>query len=129
MGATWTREFWEGPEVTPKQYSKPTFDPLLGFPEGRKPRVMTVSAEEMEAVQLTPFEKNYCAEAHIAAKVCQWKYPWFLNGFNCHHERHAVDECLHQDYIIRMKEWERERRLRIRQKKIDAANAAEDMDE
>jgi len=128
MGNIWVREFWEGQEVTPKQSTKPTFDPMLGFENGRKPRVMTVSAEEMDAVQLQPYERNYCAEYHIAAKVCNWKYPWFLNGFNCHHERHAVDHCLTQDYKIRMMEWERERRLRIRQKKIDAMNLSEEVD-
>ena len=26
---------------------------------------MTVSAEEMEAVQLQPWEKNYCADLHV----------------------------------------------------------------
>ena len=47
------------------QDSPATFDPMLGFPGGRKPRVLTVSAEEMEAVQLQPWEKNYCAELHV----------------------------------------------------------------
>ena len=44
---------------------QPTFDPMLGFPQGRVPRVLNVSAEEMEAVQLQPWEKNYCADLHI----------------------------------------------------------------
>ena len=43
---TWSREFWDGPGVTPKTDDKPTFDPMFGFEDrGRKPRVMTVSAE------------------------------------------------------------------------------------
>ncbi|XP_023345884.1 NADH dehydrogenase [ubiquinone] 1 beta subcomplex subunit 7 [Eurytemora carolleeae] len=127
MGNTWVREFREGPEITPRQDSVPTFDPMLGFPNGRKPRVMTVTAEEMDAVQLQPGERNFCAEYHIAAKVCFWKYPWFMN-FKCSHEKHAVDECLREDYKLRMMEWERERRLRIRQKKIDELEAAESLD-
>jgi hypothetical protein len=45
MGNTWVRAIRDGPEVTPKQNSEPTFDPLFGFPNGRKQRVMTVSAE------------------------------------------------------------------------------------
>lgn len=85
-----------------------------------------------------------------------WKYPWFLN-YKCEHEKHAVDNCLRQDYKIRMmvikknkydwwigwlvdrlvvwfidwclQEWERERRLRIREKKIAAAAAAEEIDD
>ena len=87
MGNSWVREFWDGTaqtpgSVTPQQDSKvspvffqinnsktpylqPTFDPMLGFPQGRVPRVLNVSAEEMEAVQLQPWEKNYCADLHI----------------------------------------------------------------
>lgn len=45
MGNIWVRELREGSAFTPKQDSEPTFDPLLGFPNGRKQRVMTVSAE------------------------------------------------------------------------------------
>ena len=89
MGNSWVREFRDGTaqtpgSVTPQQDSKvisvflrinkyfsktrylqPTFDPMLGFPQGRVPRVLNVSAEEMEAVQLQPWEKNYCADLHI----------------------------------------------------------------
>ena len=70
MGNNWVREFREGTaqspnSTTPEQESKATFDPLLGFPNGRTPRVMTVSAEEMEAVQLQPGEKNFCADLHV----------------------------------------------------------------
>ena len=90
MGQTWVREFHDGTaqapdSVTPMQdskvlkpfiiiffllshFSQPTFDPLVGFPNGRTPRVMNVTAEEMEAVQLQPGEKGYCADKFIA--VC-----------------------------------------------------------
>ena len=49
MGNSWVREFRDGTaqspnSVTPKQDSGPTFDPMIGFPAGRKPRVMTVSS-------------------------------------------------------------------------------------
>ena len=57
MGNTWVREFREGPEITPRQDSVPTFDPMLGFPNGRKPRVMTVTAEvsTVHTVNLIPW--------------------------------------------------------------------------
>ena len=45
MGAHWTRHLSDPEGVTPKQDSAPTFDPMLGFPNGRKPRVMTATAE------------------------------------------------------------------------------------
>ena len=79
MGQNWVREFHEGTSqmpnsTTPAQDSNPTFDPQLGFPKGRVPRVLNVSAEEMEAVQLQPWEKNYCADLHIKVNS-----KYFLN--------------------------------------------------
>jgi len=131
MGQTWVREFHDGTaqapdSVTPMQDSKPTFDPLVGFPNGRTPRVMNVTAEEMEAVQLQPGEKGYCADKFIAYKVCHWNNTPF--GYRCNHERHAVGDCLTEDYKLRMMEYERERRLRKRAKRI-GATGSEEMEE
>merc|ERR1719397_1449789 len=112
MGNSWVREFRDGTaqtpgSVTPQQDSKPTFDSQLGFPSGRVPRVLNVSAEEMEAVQLQPWEKNYCADHHI---------------------RHETEHCLQEDYRMRMMEYERERRLRQRAKRIAVAGGGDDED-
>ena len=73
MGNSFVREFRDGTaqtpgSVTPVQDSKPTFDPMMGFPNGRVQRNLSVSAEEMEAVQLQPWEKNYCADLHIKVR-------------------------------------------------------------
>ena len=148
MGNSWTRELRDGTaqspnSVTPKQDSPPTFDPMLGFPSGRVPRVMTVSAEEMEAVQLQPWEKNYCADLHVKvvtgvyrtiiiinglflvqAKVCH--HENFAAGWRCSHIKHEVDHCLREDYKLRMMEYERERRLRQRAQRIAASQSADD---
>ena len=87
-------------ETTFLKDSAPTFDPLLGFPNGRVARVLNATQvrdkrvsstreniqpvtwkksfllaqqhpvqEEMEAVQLSPGHKNYCADLAIKAKV------------------------------------------------------------
>ena len=87
-------------ETTFFKDSAPTFDPLLGFPNGRVARVLNATQvrdkqvsstreniqpatkkilslnstthlvqEEMEAVQLSPGHKNYCADLAIKAKV------------------------------------------------------------
>ena len=70
-------------KVFSTQDSAPTFDPLLGFPNGRVPRVLNatqvsqfyetlnqiLNQEEMEAVQLSPGHKNHCADLSIKAKV------------------------------------------------------------
>ena len=65
--------------VTPKQDSGPTFDPMLGFANGRKPRVLTVSAEEMEAVQLQPWEKNYCGDLHVKVAASITESDFFIS--------------------------------------------------
>ena len=62
------------------------------------------------------------------AKQCHYDNAPFF-GYNCNHIKHEVDHCLRDDYRLRMMEYERERRLRQRAKRIDAAGAAEDMDE
>jgi len=129
MGTTWSREFAEGSaynpgSTTPLQDSAPTFDPLLGFPNGRVARVLNATQEEMEAVQLSPGHKNYCADLAIKAKVCHYEsWPF---GFKCNHIRHEVEHCMRDDYTLRMKEYERERRLRQRAQRIAASAGAED---
>merc|ERR1712080_159054 len=132
MGNNWVREFRDGTaqspdSVTPHQGSQPTFDPNMGFTNGRVPRVLNVSAEEMEALQLSPSEKNYCADLHMKARICHYMNMPF--GYKCNHIRHEVDHCLREDYIIRMKEYERERSLRKRAKRIAAQAGAEEMEE
>ena len=42
-------------------------------------------------------------------------------GYRCSHVRHEVEHCLKEDYQLRMMEYERERRLRQREKRIAAA--------
>ena len=86
MGNSWVREMQDGTaqspnSVTPKQDSGPTFDPMLGFANGRKPRVLTVSAEEMEAVQLQPWEKNYCADLHVKVAASITESDLFIFSF------------------------------------------------
>ena len=105
--------------------------------------MLNVSAEEMEAVQLQPWEKNYCADLHIKvndlaetwltvtetfpqlqAKICHWENGPF--GWRCNHIRHETEHCLQEDYKLRMMEYERERRLRQRAKRIGAAGGGDD---
>ena len=78
-------------------------------------------------------------------QVCHYM-SWPL-GYKCNHARHELEHCLRcvtlpsilttlttvtnftpsrEDYVIRMKEYERERRLRLRAKRIAAAAGAEE---
>ena len=47
-------------------------------------------------------------------------------GYRCSGIRHEAAHCHNEDYIIRMKEYERERRLRKRAKRIAEKQASEE---
>lgn len=59
------------PLESPRTDRPPTFDPLAGFPKGRKRREMKVSWEEMDKWKLTPGQRDYCAHLLIPYMKCQ----------------------------------------------------------
>lgn len=67
MGTMFSRTWgtWLEPEKWPVPMTEPTFDPMLGFPNGRKVRESTASWEEMEKYGLEHFERDYCANHRI----------------------------------------------------------------
>ncbi|BFG02076.1 NADH dehydrogenase [Drosophila madeirensis] len=106
------------PDVTPGPDVVPSFDPMLGF-ESRKERVMIATQEEMESVKLPLEDRDYCAHKLIAYQACRSdKFPFV---YQCAHEKHAYLTCEYEDYVLRMKEFERERRLLERQKRLNKA--------
>ncbi|XP_076164035.1 NADH dehydrogenase (ubiquinone) B18 subunit [Ptiloglossa arizonensis] len=93
----------------PESFMPPTFDQNLGFPNGRKERVMIATEEEMKAAKVPEPNRDYCAHKFIAHSICQRKHlPMFVK---CKKEKHEYYHCLTEDYTLRMKEYERERRL------------------
>uniref|UniRef100_A0A7E4VV81 NADH dehydrogenase [ubiquinone] 1 beta subcomplex subunit 7 n=1 Tax=Panagrellus redivivus TaxID=6233 RepID=A0A7E4VV81_PANRE len=108
------------PETSPRTDRPATFDPLAGFEHGRKVREMKASWEEMEQFNLTPGQRDYCAHLLIPLIKCQGNNAPFA-GHMCHEERHAWDKCEYEDYIGRIKEYEREKRLL--QRKVRKENA------
>ncbi|VDK43386.1 unnamed protein product [Anisakis simplex] len=98
------------PEIAPRTDRPPTFDPLYGFPKGRKPREMIASWDEMDQWCLKPGQRDYCAHFLISLLKCQQAKAPFA-GHMCDGERHAWDKCEYEDYLMRIKEFERERRL------------------
>ncbi|XP_003745763.1 NADH dehydrogenase [ubiquinone] 1 beta subcomplex subunit 7 [Galendromus occidentalis] len=104
-----------------KTYPRPmkiTRDPMEGFPRGRKPRVAVATEEEMISAKIEPRRRDYCAHKLIDFKTCRYtKYPFVAL---CAPEKHEWEQCVYDDYIIRLKEVEREIRLQER----DAARAA-----
>ncbi|XP_049824084.1 NADH dehydrogenase [ubiquinone] 1 beta subcomplex subunit 7 [Aethina tumida] len=100
------------PEVTPSPLEEPTFDPNLGFPNGRKERVMIATEEQMRSAKIPLEARDYCAHLLIKFQACRKdNWPWAVN---CEHEKHAYLNCKYDDFVIRMKEYERERRLRVK---------------
>ncbi|XP_043289113.1 NADH dehydrogenase [ubiquinone] 1 beta subcomplex subunit 7 [Venturia canescens] len=109
-------------KTKPEYNGTPQFDPLDGFPNGRKKRVMLATEEEMIAVKLPLSERDYCAHLAIKIEDCRYRnYPWVAR---CKADVHAWNDCQYEDFVLRMKEYERERRLLERQKrKLQAAAA------
>ncbi|XP_034960699.2 NADH dehydrogenase [ubiquinone] 1 beta subcomplex subunit 7 [Zootoca vivipara] len=117
MGAHLARRYLWDAEVEPDPLKMPTFDPHYGFREERKERVMIATQQQMNDAQLPLDLRDYCA--HYFLKLAKCKRDKFPNIFGCKHERHDWDYCEHLDYVMRMKEFERERRLLARKKRIE----------
>ncbi|CAL1682352.1 unnamed protein product [Lasius platythorax] len=110
------------PDTMPVPDGPPTFDPMLGFPNGRKPREMKISEEDMIAAHIPPDQRDYCAHKYLELHECKRiHYPFMIK---CAHKKHEYHACLVDDYTLRLKEYERERRLLERQKRIQQAAAA-----
>jgi len=116
VSAGWDR--WLHPEYAPNVTKPPIFDPLEGFPKGRKKREMKATWEEMDENNLEPFDRDYCAHTLIALQKCILKHYPISTVLNCRHQRHAWELCQWEDHIMRAKEYERERRLLEREHKL-----------
>ncbi|KAI1702113.1 NADH-ubiquinone oxidoreductase b18 subunit (NDUFB7) domain-containing protein [Ditylenchus destructor] len=117
-------EDWLHPEVSPRADRPTTFDPQAGFTKGRKERKMIATTEEMDRWQLPYGSRNYCAHHLIDVKKCQAKYAPFISH-PCWDLMHVYEQCHYQEELVRVKEYERERRLlKRRQRKLAAARAA-----
>ncbi|XP_073951205.1 NADH dehydrogenase (ubiquinone) B18 subunit [Choristoneura fumiferana] len=98
---------------------KPTFDPQAGFEFERKQRVMPVSQEALISAKIPPKFRDFCADHLLEYQICRYNKMPML--YKCAHEKHNYLNCEHQDYVLRMKEFERERRLRKREQRLVGA--------
>jgi len=105
----------KSPDTMPDFRGEATFDPLYGFPRGRQERQMIATEAEMEDASLQAVDRDYCAHHLIDFLKCRkQKFPWVVS---CKHERHVYEQCQYEDYVLRMKEYEREKRLLERRKR------------
>ncbi|XP_063060506.1 NADH dehydrogenase [ubiquinone] 1 beta subcomplex subunit 7 [Engraulis encrasicolus] len=120
MGSHLVRSYITQPDTTPDPTQPFKSDPKLGF-DDREEREMVATQEQMNLAMLNVNQRDYCA--HHLLKLMKCKRDNWPNFLACKHERHDWDYCQHEDYVMRMKEYERERRLRLRQKRIEAQAA------
>ncbi|CAG9785147.1 unnamed protein product [Diatraea saccharalis] len=98
---------------------EPTFNPQTGFSFNRKEREMKISEAELMSAKIPPVYRDYCAHYLMDYQVCRYKNMPML--YRCAHEKHNYMNCEQQDYVLRMKEFERERRLRVREQRLVGA--------
>merc|ERR1711976_749523 len=69
----------------------------------------------MSAAGLTEEQRDYCAHHLIDFYKCRRdKFPWVAG---CKDIKHHWDTCQYNDFVLRMKEYEREKRLLKRAKR------------
>ncbi|XP_059191782.1 NADH dehydrogenase [ubiquinone] 1 beta subcomplex subunit 7 [Centropristis striata] len=122
MGAHMVRRYITERDTEPDPSGNYEFDPKFGFPE-RVEREMVATQEQMNMAMLPLGQRDYCAQYLLKFLKC--KRDNWPNILACKHERHDWDYCEHVDYVMRMKEYERERRLQLRKKRVAAKAEAE----
>ncbi|XP_003915099.2 NADH dehydrogenase [ubiquinone] 1 beta subcomplex subunit 7 [Papio anubis] len=121
MGAHLVRRYLGDTSVEPDPLQMPTFPPDYGLPE-RKEREMVATQQEMMDAQLSLQLRDYCA--HYLIQLLKCRRDRFPNFLACKQEQHDWHYCEHRDYVMRMKEFERERRL-LQRKQRREKKAAE----
>ncbi|XP_045144901.1 NADH dehydrogenase [ubiquinone] 1 beta subcomplex subunit 7-like [Echinops telfairi] len=120
MGAHLVQWYLGEASVEPDPLQMPTFRPDSGFP-GPKVRDKVTTQQQMTNAQLMLHQRDYCA--HHLLRLLKCKRDSFPNILGCKHEQHACDYCEH-DYVSRMKEFERERRLLKQKQQREKREAA-----
>uniref|UniRef100_A0A8C4NGA8 NADH dehydrogenase [ubiquinone] 1 beta subcomplex subunit 7 n=1 Tax=Eptatretus burgeri TaxID=7764 RepID=A0A8C4NGA8_EPTBU len=81
-----------------------------------------VTAEQMQQAVLPLTCRDYCAHEYIRLLRCRREN--FPNYWACNEEKHAWQKCGFDEYVMRMKEFEREKRLKMRKQRIEMARSA-----
>lgn len=91
-------------------------DPQLGFDRPRKVRQETMTIDEHESCNLEFYERDFCSLQYVKFLKCMRDNQPF--SWRCRLYKHDWIECQNEDHIWRTKEYERERRLNLRDKEI-----------
>ncbi|BFZ17077.1 hypothetical protein BsWGS_20116 [Bradybaena similaris] len=115
MGNMWYA-YVSHPDTAPNHKQPPTFDPLYGFPNGRKERTVKATREELDRANVPLDRRDYCVDIWLDFMKCrQDNMPRWKK--HCAGYIHKWEECEREDTILRVKEWEREKRLKERAKR------------
>ncbi|XP_022123590.1 NADH dehydrogenase [ubiquinone] 1 beta subcomplex subunit 7 [Pieris rapae] len=112
---------WNTRHLGLKMDEKPTFGETAGFKYSRTKREACAQENHLISAKIPPKYRDYCAHCLLEYSVCRYK-NWPLL-YKCAHEKHNYLNCEKNDYVIRLKEFERERRLREREIRIQKTKA------
>ncbi|XP_008187501.1 NADH dehydrogenase [ubiquinone] 1 beta subcomplex subunit 7 isoform X1 [Acyrthosiphon pisum] len=119
MGHTWSE--YVAPETTPLRDKPSQFEPHFGFSTERREKKMIASLAEMESAKVPLDARDFCAHMLLNLRGCiRDNFPF---NHHCHHEREEYYECQYHDYLDRMKDYEREKRLLHRRHQLRQGGA------
>lgn len=105
-------------EDEPDSFAPYKYDHRFGFEETRKQKQMTATEQEMDSANLEIQARDFCAKSKIEFRGCvDAHYPFW---FQCKGLYREVGDCYEQERIHDMKEFEREKRLNARERRIKA---------
>eukprot|EP00745_Piridium_sociabile_P004599 TRINITY_DN127713_c0_g2_i1.p1 TRINITY_DN127713_c0_g2~~TRINITY_DN127713_c0_g2_i1.p1 ORF type:complete len:128 (-),score=25.22 TRINITY_DN127713_c0_g2_i1:744-1127(-) len=114
------------PDTAPDINKPPIFEPLAGFQNGRQERTVKATREDLDRASIALDRRDYCVDFYLKFLQCRAQsFPRVTSG--CHHEKHDYDQCEYEDFILRMKEYEREKRMKERSKRVSAKQAREEL--
>ncbi|GFO18907.1 NADP dehydrogenase [ubiquinone] 1 beta subcomplex subunit 7 [Plakobranchus ocellatus] len=126
MGNMWYT-YVTNPDTAPDYKNPPTFDPLYGFPEGREERKICATRQQLDRAKVPIQKRDYCVDYYMKFLECrQQHFPRVWT--HCHHQIHDWEHCQIEDTVLRVKEWERERRLKERAKRKAKQESMEAME-
>jgi len=110
--------------IYPDENNPPTFDSEMGFQEPRRIRRLPKTTwTEMENAQIPHEHRDYCIDFLMDFHYCIAQNRQVVNLWKCQNIKHDWHQCRVDDQYLQTFEYERERRLLIRENKIKMLKA------
>lgn len=105
------------PDTAPDFTKPPTFDSTVGFKYDRVERNVIATRAVLDRAGVPLERRDYCVDFFLKLLRCRDQhFPRTVSS--CHEQKHDYEQCEYEDYVLRMKEYEREKRLKERAKRI-----------